>query len=131
MGYDLYGNKNNSYFRASIWAWPSIMELVMNSKVLPDDVVDGMYWNDGQEVTEEQALELADVIEKNIGDASDDMEYVSIDESPMSQMTSQLIGALQASGARVEPTSTMTSTNAAHVKEFVAFCRESGGFEVH
>lgn len=130
MGYDLYGNKNNSYFRASIWAWPSIMEFVERSNVLPPHVLEGMYYNDAQPVSDEQALALADSIESMLEDVEDDMEYISWTENPMGGMIMQLVGALQASGARVEPSAPMHSTNAAHVREFVEFCRQSGGFEV-
>jgi hypothetical protein len=130
MGYDLYGAKNNSYFRASIWAWPSIMEFVERSNVLPPDVVEGMHYNDAQPVSEKEALTLADKIEEILENVGDSMEYISLAENPMSSMVTQLMGALQASGARIEPSVPMHSTNAAHVREFVEFCRQSGGFEV-
>lgn len=130
MGYDLYGAKNNSYFRANIWAWPSIMEFVEKAGVLPPHVIEGMYYNDGQHVSEEQALLLGDRIEEMLDDVDDDMEYISWTDNPMSGMVSQLVGALQASGAKIEPSAPIHSTNAAHVREFVEFCRQSGGFEV-
>lgn len=130
MGYDLYGFKNNAYFRASIWSWPSIMEFVEKANVLPPDVLEGMYYNDAQEVNKELAVALADKIEEMITNVDDDMEYISWTENPMSGMVVQLMGALQASGARIEPSAPMHSTNAAHVREFIEFCRQSGGFEV-
>jgi len=131
MGYDLYGNKNNTYFRASIWSWRPIHQLIEESNVLPPYVLEGIQYNDGQHVTEDQALAIADEIEKMLDGVDDEMEYISSTENPMSNMVVQLMGALQASGARIEPSTPMHSTNAAHVREFVEFCRQSGGFEVH
>jgi hypothetical protein len=130
MGFDLYGNKDSSYFRASIWSWQPIMEMIEKADVLPPNVLDGMYFNDGQVVKEHEAHWLADKIEQMLDGVSDEMEYVSWTETPMSGMLSQLVGALQASGARIEPSAPMHSTTAAHVREFVEFCRQSGGFEV-
>ena len=135
MGYDLYGNapksERGAYFRASIFGWGPIMDIVEAVDVLPIDVLENMHFNDGQMLTDEQATELADAIEKYIGDVEDDMEYIATGkESMIVQMASSLIGALQAAGATVEPGQTMSSTNAGHIKEFVEFCRDSGGFQV-
>jgi len=130
MGYDLYGNKDNSYFRASIWSWRPIHQLIEESNVLPPYVLEGIQYNDGQHVTEDQALALADEIEKMLDGVDDKMEYISSTGTPLGNSMVSLIGALQASGATVEPIAPMYSTDAAHVREFVEFCRKSGGFEV-
>lgn len=134
MGYDVFGmnpiNEDGKYFRANIWSWPSIMELVEKANVLPPDVTQGMYFNDGQEVTDAQALELADAIEELIGDVDDDMEYLSWTDNPGTRMGATLVGALQGAGAVIEPAVPVHSTSAAHVKQFITFCRASGGFEV-
>lgn len=130
MGFDLYGNKDNSYFRASIWSWQPIMEMIEKADVLPPNVLKGMQFNDGQVVKEHEAHWLADKLEKMLDGVSDEMEYVSWTENPMSDLLSQLVGALQASGAHIEPSAPMHSTTAAHVREFVEFCRQSGGFQV-
>ncbi len=130
MGYDLYGNNNDSYFRASIWSWQPIMEMIEKSNVLPPNVLQGMQYNDGQIVKEHEAHSLADKLEQMLDGVGDKMEYVSWTENPMTEVVSRLVGALQASGAHIEPSAPMHSTTAAHVREFIEFCRQSGGFQV-
>jgi len=135
MGYDLFGNapksEDGGYFRANIWSWPSIMELVEEVKILPRDVVDGMYWNDGQEVSSSQAQMLADAIESYIGEIDDEMEYVATQANNITKLGTALLGALQSSGVDIQGEPALPySTNASHIKEFIKFCRESGGFQV-
>jgi len=60
MGMDLSSTKNDAYFRANVWSWRPIWNLVRVEVGLTDDEYFSGSCNDGFEITEEKAKEIHD-----------------------------------------------------------------------
>jgi len=133
MGMDVYGKAPKSdvgeYFRANIWSWRPIHELIEKANVLPPDIIEGMSFNDGYGPEEPQALLLAAALENMVDGMDDENEFMLSSEvdGPVAALLSQF----QQQGIElISPRGPVYSTDVAHVREFIEFCRESGGFEV-
>lgn len=137
MGMDVEG-KNGNYFRANIWTWPAIMSLVAQTEVLPQDMVDAMQFNNGAGPDEQQARQLADALETMLAEKPDsEIIRSSSSNCPTFGLARRVIKRLQSSvndedifpdpkeieeeGGTVE---------VGYLREFITFCRESGGFAV-
>jgi hypothetical protein len=133
MGMDVYGKSPKSeegeYFRANIWSWRPIHELIEKTKVLPPKMVEDMAFNDGAGPDEEQALLLAAAVENMIDGMDDDNEFML--SSEVDGPVAALLSNLKEQGIEVvSPRGPVYTAQVAHVREFVTFCRASGGFEV-
>ena len=133
MGMDVFGiapkSEEGKYFRANIWSWRPIHELIENANVLPPDMVEGMAFNDGYGPNNEQALLLAAAIENMIDGMDDDNTFML--SSEVDGPVAALLQALNEQGVEVvSPRGPVYQADVSHVREFVTFCRESGGFEV-
>jgi hypothetical protein len=70
MGMDVYGHKpaapEGEYFRARIWEWPLLAELV--TALCPDETSSCEYWysNDGDGLNAAEAIALADALERKL-----------------------------------------------------------------
>lgn len=133
MGMDVYGkapaSETGEYFRASIWSWRPIHELIEKTNVLPPKMVEDMSFNDGAGPDAEQAKLLAYALELMIHGMDDEHEFMLTSEidGPVAEMIRQLSD----NGIEViSPRGTVYSADVAHVREFIEFCRDSGGFEV-
>lgn len=133
MGMDVYGKAPKSqageYFRANIWSWRPIHELIEQTKVLPPKMVEDMGFNDGAGPEEEGALLLAAALETLVHGMDDENEFVLSSEidGPVAAMLSQF----KEQGIEIiSPRGAVYSATVDHVREFIEFCRESGGFEV-
>jgi len=133
MGMDVYGKNPEStegvYFRANIWSWRPIHELIEKANVLPPKMVEDMGFNDGAGPDREQALLLAASME-NMVDGMDD-ENTFVLSSEIDGPVAALISHLKSEGVDIiSPRGAVYQADVSHVKEFVKFCRASGGFEV-
>jgi len=133
MGMDVYGkapaSPDGEYFRASVWSWRPIHELIEKANVLPPDMVEDMSYNDGAGPDKKQAKLLAYALEMMIDGMSDDHEFMLTDE--LDGAIAEVLRQLSAGGVEVvSPRGTVYSADVAHVREFIKFCRDSGGFEV-
>jgi hypothetical protein len=133
MGMDVYGrdpkSEEGEYFRANIWSWRPIHELIEKANVLPPKMVEDMGFNDGAGPSEEQALLLAAAIENMIDGMDDDNTFML--SSEVDGPVAALLQALNSQGVEiVSPRGPVYQAEVAHVREFVEFCRASGGFEV-
>ena len=133
MGMDVYGKQPKSdegeYFRANIWSWRPIHELIEKANVLPQNMVEDMAFNDGAGPDEHQALLLAASIENMIDGMDNDNTFMLSSEvdGPIAAILSQF----KEQGIEiVSPRGPVYQAEVAHVREFVQFCRASGGFEV-
>lgn len=132
MGYDLFGHKPKSeqgeYFRASIWSWPSIHMLIADTGVLNSDELEGILYNDGQVISKEKSLLIAASIEARINEYEEGFEFVNLD-SPIAKMGDELLKAFVGQGVTIQ-NNTSRFVDLPYIKEFIDFCRDSGGFEV-
>lgn len=133
MGMDVYGRKPTTdageYFRANIWSWRPIHELIEKANVLPQKMVEDMGFNDGAGPDAEQALLLAYQLENMLEGMEDDNTFMLTDEidGPVAAMLSQF----KEQGIEiVSPRGPVYQADVSQVKEFIEFCRHSGGFEV-
>lgn len=133
MGMDVFGvapkSEAGKYFRANIWSWRPIHELIEKANVLPPEMVEGMAFNDGVGPNEEQALLLAAQLETMLDGMDDDNTFMLSDEidGPVAAMLAQF----KEQGVDIiSPRGPVYQAEVSHVREFITFCRESGGFEV-
>jgi hypothetical protein len=149
MSYDVCGknpaNETGSYFYRTIWEWPLIWGYVFHvcDGVLSDDQIAGGYVNDGEEVTHEQADEIADTLE-NLIKSGELFEYERRVNERMEELTKQLCSTRCGSGAMRHAGvdspclacsdswkfALMAPFDAKSVVEFAEFCRASGGFSI-
>jgi len=137
MGMDVFGKKGN-YFRANIWTWPAIMALVAQTEVLPQDLVNQMQFNDGAGPNSQQAKKLADALEKLIEDQPDDRVFhCSGSNCPAFGVAQVLRDVLSSAAAAKNETDGAPSefepgsqVDLGYLREFIQFCRASGGFMV-
>ena len=132
MGMDVFGvnpkSEAGKYFRANIWSWRPIHELIERANVLPPHIVEGMAFNDGVGPNEEQALLLAAQMETMLDGMDDDHTFMLTDE--IDGPVAELMDSIRRSGATIVTDGPAYQAEVAHVREFITFCRESGGFEV-
>ena len=133
MGMDVFGiapkSEAGKYFRANIWSWRPIHNLIAQTGVLPDEIVYGMSFNDGIGPGDELAVKLADALELVVEGMNDENEFILPQEidGPVAEM----IRAIRTHNPSVfVDDKPLYTTDVAHVREFITFCRESGGFEV-
>jgi len=125
MGFDLCGvnakSEAGEYFRANVWAWRPIHSLIAQANVLDDDDLTAIGFNDGHLITEDKAKAIADALEKMLDDLPDEIIVPSslrVDDS------GRFLGEGEEGGK------TPYSIGKEDLREFITFCRESGGFEV-
>ena len=132
MGMDVFGvnpkSEAGKYFRANIWSWRPIHELIEKANVLPPDLVYHMGFNDGYGPDEEQSLLLATQMETMLDGMDDDHTFMLTDE--IDGPVAALMDSIRQSGATIVTDGPAYQAEVAHVREFITFCRESGGFEV-
>lgn len=133
MGMDVFGKAPKSeagtYFRANIWSWRPIHELIEQANVLPQKIVENMGFNDGAGPDEQQALLLAAQLETMLEGMDDEHEFMLSSEidGPVAVMLAQF----KDQGVEIiSPRGPVYSAGVDHVREFIQFCRDSGGFEV-
>ena len=64
MGMDLSSIKNDAYFRANIWSWRPLWNLVKNEVGLTNEEYESGSCNDGFEISKKRAKEIHDKLSK-------------------------------------------------------------------
>lgn len=133
MGMDVYGrnpkSKDGEYFRANVWSWRPIHELIEKANVLPQKMLEDMAFNDGAGPDDEQALLLAAAIENMTEGMDDDNTFILSTE--IDGPIAAIISSFQREGIEIiSPRGPVYSADVSHVREFVQFCKQSGGFKV-
>ncbi len=123
MGFDLDG-KSGNYFRANIWSWRPIVNLIHKLNALKENDLIRISSNDGHKISKRKALEISVAIDKflkihkekylnHFGNMTDkelttDKFYTEDDDFDKNYWTDR-----------------------EHLTEFVKFCKESEGFNVY
>lgn len=132
MGMDVYGLQPRSrvgeYFRASIWEWPTVLEAISATGVLPQERVDALSFNDGARVSAEEAERLADAL-------AGLMEVDPVPARPVESISHlvQLADQVLYQLVREMPKGEVIvskSDDETLLKRFIEFLRNCGGFEV-
>jgi hypothetical protein len=133
MGMDVWGKNPKSevgeYFRATVWSWRPIHELIEKANVLPQNMVEDMSFNDGAGPEEELALLLAYQLEQMVKGMEDENTFMLSDE--VDGPVAALLSALNEGGVEIiSPRGPVYSASVSHVRKFIEFIKQSGGFEV-
>jgi hypothetical protein len=134
MGMDVYGHNPTSpegeYFRASVWSWRPLMDLIEHTKVLSPELMENMHFNDGHGPDAERAMLLAYALEGVVEGMADDFTFLLPQE--IDGPIAQIMSAMREGGVEIiSPRGPVYSIDVSHVREFIEFCRHSGGFGVH
>jgi hypothetical protein len=103
--------------------------LIEKSNVLSPEMVANMSYNDGAGPNKEQSLLLAAALENMIDGMSDDNTFML--SSEVDGPVAAMLANFHEQGVEIiSPRGAVYSADVSHVREFIEFCRESGGFEV-
>lgn len=152
MGMDVYGVKNpDAYFRNNVWAWRPLATLIVEK--YPDIAKTCEHWftNDGDGLDEENSLKLADALEADLNNGVIQQEQDEF-QRQMNAVVDEPCKICGGTGKRAappqvgpgnmhcngcdgkgtrRPLTTMYHFSVENVREFVAFLRKCGGFEIY
>lgn len=132
MGMDVYGKAPTSevgtYWRSNIFGWPSILDAITATGVLDPEVCTAMSFNDGAGPNAEDAIRLADALDKLVD--SGQLVAPSGAAEHTRGMGESLMKALTGTGAEVIAPGAGEPFDPDTIRAFAAFSRASGGFEV-
>jgi len=150
MSTNLHGempvNQTGKYFRSNMWWWHPLWAYVCSntSGVLSDEGKEMGLYNDGHLIEFEQALSLADQLDKLIKDG-DVKEYETAFNELQRQAPDETCIGCNGKGVRENPEVECRRCNGTgkcrpfytwqqfgenRVREFAEFCRASGGFRI-
>jgi len=146
MGMDVYGiNNQDAYFRANIWSWAPIHDLMkkLGSDIIDEKTMAGMLCNDGYGIEDPEVCEkLASRFEVWMEHNTEGSEVEPNDQfrNIISQIMSAIKNAEKQASKNAKDDKVTTKYGDSdipkcvvkdeHLKEFVKFLRECGGFSV-
>jgi hypothetical protein len=119
------------YFRANIWAWPVILDLCANAIDTYGLRISmkGWQFNDGRGIkSPEKCEKLADALEAYIEDHPPDGDRFTLDLGWYCDETGKLTND-EAAGSQ-EGMSVAHRVTAVHVRRWITFLRNCGGFRI-
>jgi hypothetical protein len=123
--------EEGEYFRANVWGWRPIHDLcnrAIEEAGLPFDT-NGWAYNDGHGLaTQEECDQLADALEAYLSENAPADGTFSVDLGMYHDGSGRLYSRAEAEG--VPGLRTAHSTSAERVREWIAFLRNCGGFEI-
>lgn len=150
MGMDVYGKMPKSstgeYFRNSVWWWKPLWDYVCRNIKLPETVIVGGHFNDGESVDDETATAIGKKLLELI-DSGHTAEHENARQMVMESLPDELCDVCNGTGRREDvyvkgicnacngdgtkrPFDTMYKFDVDNVRHFANFCLESGGFEI-
>lgn len=149
MGMDVYGrnpvNDEGTYFRASVWGWYPILDLIAETGIFTEEEIALMGTNDGAGPEDaETAIRLADALDAMLDGVRPDGEFLSTSDRSTKGTGAIARGMLAMLGSALPDGTTLTtdgsptlspdapvfSADVEFVREFANFCRHSGGFRI-
>lgn len=147
MGYDVYGknpkNKMGEYFRANIWWWPPLWTYCED--VAPEITckVGAPLSNEGDGLNEEDAIKLADSLDLSMLTSTaierEEAYHQRLNSYPMKPCPFEqpshekcivCNGKEEVRDVPIDAAFTIKPFEIELLKEFMTFCRYSGGFEI-
>jgi hypothetical protein len=128
MGFDLIG-VNGNRFHATSWSWVAIVDAIAKTGALSEDALNAISYNDGDFITEGQAIRIAEVIEHF---AKEGFERAILPGSLRVHAKGSASGGDKFCDKPdcSEEHRSPYWVESAQLLDFIRFCRESGGFEV-
>ena len=108
MGFDLIGN-NKNYFRNSIWYWPKLWYVICDTcdDILTEEDIENGQYNEGHFISEDKSKRISDRLEIVLEEYKKDLqELEDAVEDPLPFKVDNF-------------------------KNFIAFCKKSGGFSIN
>jgi len=136
MNMDLYGrnpkNEIGMDFRANIWSWRPIWDAINETGIIDQAMMDSMSFKDGAGPKDQETCDkLADALEEMIKDYSDSQ---SIHLAEFASETVRKIVREREKELAIsmfcQKEEVLYATDGKHLREFIAFLRNCGGFEV-
>jgi hypothetical protein len=133
MGFDLMGlratSKKGEYFRNNVWYWRPLWEYVCEEckDILTYKDMEKGGWNNGEEITGDQALRIADRLDEAIKTGRT-QAWGNVWE--LNQKQAKLDNEGKKMGDKEYDWREAYPFEVDNVKEFAEFCRESGGFSI-
>lgn len=156
MGFDIYGNREDTYFRNNVWYWKPLWNYVATvSNCLTDDEIEQGFYNDACSISKDKANNIAKTLfnelKKNRTQTYDLQYKKRIENLPYE--TCQFCGGTGTRNdkhvqgdcnvcnttytkeqgipiGKVESWETSYPFSVDNVKEFAEFCKESNGFRI-
>lgn len=127
---DVFGRENEAaYFRASVWSWRPLHLLIQEANTrfelgIGPECLDDMACNSGAGLkTQAECNNLADALEKLLPEYPS--EVIHFDTEPQG-IEGEVLHKLKAAGWQTDSAGYRIKKE--HVKEFIGFLRECGGF---
>jgi hypothetical protein len=140
MGYDCSSRFDEEVtFRANIWQWPAIIQLIRETEVLEDDLLTEMEHNNGSGPDADQCSEMAKALGMALLAKPQDYVFDYTDtitpRFDIEAVTKLIVseGGFETDEVQIQLGQDGVYVTAPHLAEFVLFCIESsrcGGFEV-
>jgi hypothetical protein len=150
MGMDVTGtkprNEQGEYFRANIWSWHPLHELLgiinkrNNNELISEEVYVAMRYNDGAGLTDEQCLRVAEELNEIINKPALATEFgfvlgdnelrLPTNSLVIDEKTNAFVNMKTYKGSRDDLVSPYR-INLDHLKEFITFLQNCGGFSVY
>ena len=150
MGYDLYGvratSEKGEHFRNSVWWWHPLAEYVLDNVDIPEEERHGWHSNSGQKVSARTATKIAKVLHAKLA-SGEVKQYAEEYAKALEALPRVPCRLCQGSGkrdddlvhgqcnacngaGRVKDWATHYPFEEENMKEFAAFCADSGGFTI-
>lgn len=147
MGMDVYGiapdSPEGEYFRASVWGWYPILDLIADTGIFTDEEISLMGTNEGAGAKDaETAIRLADALDAMLEGVRPDGEFLSTSDRSTKGTGAIALGIMEMLGTMrvstnpnpddtiLSPEAPVFSADVDFVREFSNFCRHSGGFRI-
>jgi hypothetical protein len=159
MGMDVYGKAPSSetgkYFRNNVWWWRPLADYII--RTAPRIAAKCPYWhsNDGAGLSAKDSIALADILQAEIDSGRCDA-FAKIRDAELAAIPNEVCRLCDGTGVRkpipevgagdlkrgglkcnacegtgsVRPSTTYYPFDVDNVRQFIAFLRESGGFEI-
>ena len=153
MGFDLFGveplNEKGEYFRNNMWHWPPLWDYVQKETgILTDEEYDGGLRHDGYVISGEKAQAIAEKLNELIESGKTE-EFIQARSETIDALPDEVCEWCDGKGLRhpghllgkgpclacngtgkKRPLISNYAMDLENVKDFIEFCRFSGGFQI-
>ena len=155
MGFDVYGNKKDSYFRNSVWYWKPLWAYVAETCNLSDKDAESGLYNDAYSISESKAKMISETLFRELK-ANRTQTYDLNHKRMLNNLPYETCKICNGTGTRndehvqgdcnacntpstreqgipigkVKNWATSYPFDVDNVKEFAQFCADSGGFKI-
>jgi hypothetical protein len=133
MGFDVYGKNAASdageYFRASVWSWRPIIDLMFEARMITDEEAHDWSFNEGRGRDAQGAKDLGEAMSKWLADNPKAPGFSQVLD-PTNPYELASVGGVLTSKLDTPGAKSPYSTDRTHLQEWARFLLSCGGFEV-